>query len=621
MKKYLFALLTLLLPLSAMAEEVVFRAEAPQQVIVGKPFSLRYTVNKRARDLQAPDFAGFDFIAGPYTSQSSSTSFVNGKRTSSFTLTYTYTLMGIEPGTYSLQPATIRVDGDEYTSNGVRIEVLPADQPTANGNSNNPRGNSSSQSNNGLNNQNTEQGSTQTTGENIFIRTIVSKTRVKEQEALLLSYKLYFAGVDVAQLTNNTRLPEFKGFLKQEPEQGEIQTELEHYNGRNYQTAVLYRTLLFPQHSGDITIDPASFEAVLRVQVRQQVRSIFDDFFGSYTTVTRTLTAPGVTIHVDALPTGKPAVFSGGVGQFQLTGDISSQELQTNEAVTIRLTLRGSGNMKLVKTPAVDWPEGFEAYDPKVTNKLKTTDRGVSGTREIEYLAIPRAAGQYTIPPVTFSYYDTAEEQYKTLTVGGWTLNIARGEQDEQSGTVVQHYTAKEDIRQLGTDIRYIQTGALGAPKEQPMSIRFGSVEHWLCYLLPLLLALVLFIVFRKRIRENADRVRMRYKHANKVAQKRLREAKQAMDTNNRQAFYEAIERAAWTYLSDRLNIPTADLNKENIASILRDKQVGEDLIGEVRAVLSVAEQARYAPAAEGAMEQLYERTAALINNLENQTL
>ena len=396
---------------------------------------------------------------------------------------------------------------------------------------------------------------------------------------------------------------------------------MEHYKGRNYQTAVLYRTLLYPQHSGDITIDPASFEAVLRVQVRQQVRSIFDDFFGSYTNVTRTLTAPGVTIHVDALPAGKPAFFSGGVGQFQLKGDISSTHLQTNEAVTIRLTLRGTGNMKLVKTPAVDWPEGFEAYDPKVTNKLKTTDRGVSGTREIEYLAIPRAAGQYTIPPITFSYYDTAEEQYKTLTVGGWTLNIARGEQDEPSGTVVQHYTNKEDIRQLNTDIRYIQTGTLGAPQARPTGFRFGSVEHRLCYLLPLLLSLILFVVFRKRIRENADRVRVRYKRANKVAQKRLREAKQAMDSNNRQVFYEAIERAAWTYLSDRLNIPTAQLNKENIASILRSKQVSEDLISEVTSVLSVAEQARYAPTTEGAMEHLYERTAALINNLESQTL
>ena len=614
MKKLSILILTiLLLPLTMVAEEVVFRAEAPQQVIVGKPFSLRYTVNHRARDMQAPEFPDFDFIAGPYTSQSSSTSFVNGRRTSTFTLTYTYTLMGVTPGTFTIAPATIRVEGDTYTSNGVRIEVLPADEPVQATGGNRNRSTASEETG--------QTTSVQGNGENIFIRTIVSKTRVKEQEALLLSYKLYFAGVDVAQFTNNTKLPEFTGFLKQELEQGEIQTEMEHYNGRNYQTAVLYRTLLYPQHSGDIQIDPASFEAVLRVQVRQQVRSIFDDFFGSYTNVTRMLTAPGVTIHAEALPSGKPAAFSGGVGQFTLSGDISKTELQTNEAVTIRLTIQGTGNMKLIKTPAVDWPEGFETYDPKVTNKFKTTTRGVSGSREIEYLAIPRAAGRYTIPAVTFAYYDTADEQYKTLTVGGWTLNITRGESDEQTTAVVAQYTNKEDIRQLGTDIRYIYTGALQETAPVKHLIRYGSVGHVLCYLLPLLLAVVLFVVFRRRIAENADRVRMRYKQANKVAQKRLREARQAMDSNDKQAFYEAVERAAWTYLSDRLNIPTANLNKENIASILRDKQVSEQLIDEVHQVLSTAEIARYTPSAEGAMQQLYEQTASLINRLENQKL
>ncbi len=614
MKKIIIPLLlSVFLPSILKAEDVEFRAEAPQQVVVGKPFTLRYTVNQRARDLQAPDFSNFDFIAGPYTSQSSSTSFVNGKRTSSFTLTYTYTLMGREEGTFTIQPATIRVDGNEYTSNGVRIQVLPADeQPVHNQTTTNKQ------------NSNNSQGSTANVGiskDNIFIRTIVSKNRVNEQEALLLTYKLYFAGVDVAQFTQNTKIPEFSGFLKQELEQQEIQTELEHYNGRNYQTAVIYRTLLYPQHSGDITIDPAHFEAVLRVQVRQQVRSIFDDFFGSYTNVTRELTAPGTTIHVEALPTGKPAGFSGGVGQFTMTGDISTTELKANEAVTIRLNIQGTGNMKLLKTPAVDWPEGFETYDAKVTNNFKTTTQGVSGTKQIEYLAIPRAAGEYTIPPIKFAYFDTRDNQYKTLTVGGWTLHIARGENDETTSTVVQSYTNKEDIRQLGTDVRYIYTGPLTTTKAQSKKIVFGSWQHIICYIIPLLIAIILFIVFRRRIKENADIVRMRYKKANKVAQKRLKEAQKAMNEHNKQAFYEAIERAAWTYLSDRLNIPTANLNKENIVSILRSKQVDEQLIEEVKQVLSTAELARYAPSAESAMEQLYKQTSELIDKLENQKI
>ncbi len=611
MKRLLYLLILALLPTLSWAEDVSFRAEAPAQVVIGKPFQLRYTVNQRARDLQAPEFTDFDFLAGPYSSTSSSTSFVNGKRSSSFTQTYTYTLAANKVGTFTISPATIRVDGDTYTSNGVRIEVLPADEQPASSQQQSSPSQQSSQS----------QASASAGGDNIFIRTIVNKTTVHEQEALVLSYKLYFAGVDVAQFTNNTKLPEFDGFLKQEIEQGEIQTELEHYNGRNYQTAVLYQTLLYPQHSGDIKIEPAQFEAVLRVQVRQQVRSIFDDFFGSYTNVTRALTAPGVTIHSEALPKGKPANFSGGVGQFSLTGDISATELKANDAVTVRLTIQGAGNMKMLKSPAIDWPEGFETYDPKVTNKLKQTTQGMSGTREIEYLAIPRSAGTYSIPAVTFSYFDTRDNQYKTLSVGGWTLHIARSESEGEQTAVVQNYVNKEDIKQLGTDIRYISTGELQGEESRSSNVVFGTWTYRLCFILPLLIAVVLFIVFRRRIAENADRVRMRYKKANKVAQKRLREAKKAMDNVDKTAFYEAIERAAWTYLSDRLSIPTANLNKDNIESILRGKNVDDTLIAEVREVLSVAEQARYAPTTNSDMEQLYSRTATLINQLENQKL
>ena len=601
--------------LGAFADEVVFRAQAPKQVIVGRPFQITYTVNQRSRDLRAPEFTDFDVLSGPYTSTSSSTSFVNGKRTSSFEQTYTYMLMAQRAGTFTIGPATVKVDGENVQSNGVRIEVLPEDQQ--------PQQTQSTQSNrNTQNNQSTQSSqSSQTSSENIFVRTIASKTKVHEQEALLITYKLYFANVDVAQLTNNTKLPEFTGFLKQDLEQGEIQTELEHYNGRNYQTAVLYRTVLYPQHSGDITIDPAKFEAVLRVQTQQRARSIFDDFFGSYTNVTKMLTAPGVTIHVNALPGGKPAGFSGGVGKFNLTPSISQTELQANEAVTIKLDISGSGNMKLIKTPAIDWPEGFEPYDPKVTNNFKTTTSGVSGTKSIEYLAIPRSAGEYTIPAVKFSYFDIDERAYKTLTTPEYTIRVKRGAgaaNDKGEEAVVVNYTHKEDIKQLGTDIRYIDTKA---PK-QSTEYRTQSTDLiWLWYVVPLLLAIILLIVLRKQIKEASDLTRMKYKRANKVAQKRLKAAAAALKANDKEAFYAAIEQAAWTYLSDRLSIPMAELNKDNITSILAQKGVSEALIAEVKNVLSTAEFARYAPSTDHGMEDLYTATTNLINNLEDQKI
>lgn len=619
MKRILFILCTLyIIPLSLWADEVVFKAQAPSQVIVGRPFQMTYTVNQRSRDLRAPEFTDFDVLSGPYTSTSSSTSFVNGRRTSSFEQTYTYMLMAKREGTFTIGPATIKVSGEQVQSNGVRITVLPEDQQTSS--------QGGSQSN--QNTQSNQSSQSSASSENLFVRTIVSKTRVHEQEALLLTYKLYYAGVDVAQMTNNIKFPEYTGFLKQDIEQNEIQTELEHYNGRNYQTAVLHQTVLYPQHSGDITIDPAYFEFVLRVQTRQQVRSIFDDFFGTYTNVTKGVKAPGATIHVAALPGGKPAGFSGGVGKFSFTPSISQTEVQANEAVTIKIDISGAGNMKLLKTPAIDWPEGFEPYDPKVTNNFKTTTSGVSGTKSIEYLAIPRSAGEYTIPSIAFSYFDIDEKAYRTLRSPEYTIHVKRGAgsaagsavSGEEGNEGAVYYAQKEDIKQLGTDIRYIDTKqpkATGSNRPSVISYQY----LWLWYVIPLLIAVVLLIVLRKQIREAADITRMRYKRANKVAQKRLKAASAALKANNKDLFYEEIERAAWTYLSDRLSIPTADLNKENITTILRQKGVSDELVKEVTDVLSTAEFARYAPATDHAMDDLFEATTRLINHLEDQKL
>lgn len=599
--------------MSAWADDVVFQANAPKQVVLGKPFQISYSVNQRAKNFRAPEFVDFDVLAGPYTSQSSSTSFVNGKRSSVINLTFTYTIMAQKEGTFSIAPATIMVSGEQYRSNGLKITVLPpdeeehADASRSGSNSSNAKA-SSSGSNSG----------SAVSGENIFMKTIVSKTKVKEQECILLQYKIYWAGVDLAQFTNNTQIPEFKGFLKQDLEQGEIQTNLEHYNGRNYNTAVIYQTLLYPQRAGEVKIEPASFEAVLRVQNRANVRSLFEEFYGSYTNVTKTLNAPGTTIHVSSLPSGKPAGFSSGVGQFSIQSSISSQDITTNDAVTIRLTIQGTGNMKLVKTPAVDWPEGFEVYDPKVQNNFKSTTAGVSGTKSIEYLAIARAAGDYTIPPISFSYYDTQADEYRVLQTPEYTVHVARDAADQSQQTVVNTFVDKEDIRQLGTDIRYIHTTALPAVRE-PLLSGFTGL-WWLLYLVPTLLAALLFVIFRKRIRENADESRVRYKKAGKVAQKRLKKAKKLMSESNA-AFYEEIERAAWTYLSDRLSIPTAELNKDNIAEILRAKGTAEALIQQVREVLSTAEFARYAPSAAGSMQDLYSATESLINALEDAKL
>ena len=615
MRKILSIVVFIGIALSALAEQVEFRAQAPAQVIVGRPFQISYTVNQRGKDLRAPEFTDFDYIAGPYTSQSSSTSFVNGHRTSSFQMTFTYTLMAQKEGTFSLPPATINIGGEHYTSNGVKITVLPEDQPQQ---SSNQQSAGSTQQSSGQ--QAVQQSSGPEQG-NIFVRTLVSKTKVYEQEAVLLSYKVYVAGVDLKQFTNNTTLPDFTSFLQQKIDLSDVQLQLENYNGRNYQTATIYSTLLYPQKSGDIQIEPASFEAVLLVPNQARSRSIFDDFFNSYTTATRTLRAPGATIHVTPLPAGKPASYAGGVGKFTMDAKLSNTDVKANEAITLTITIRGAGNMKLLKTPAVDWPEGFEQYDPKVTNNFKTSTGGMSGTRTIEYLAIPRAAGDYTLPAVQFGYFDTEKGKYEILSTPEYTLHIARGAGDQSATTQPAgvSYVNKEDIRELGSDIRYISAANfVPAGENEVLRVPFGSWQMWLLYGCPLALALGLFVIFRKRIRENADIIGVRKRQANSVARKRLKTAKKLLAEQSKEKFFEEIERASLQYLSDRLSIPTADLNKETITSTLRGKSIDDTLIERTNRVLSDAAFARYAPAMGIKPQELYDQTESLINDLED---
>ena len=300
---------------------------------------------------------------------------------------------------------------------------------------------------------------------------------------------------------------------------------------------------------------------------------------------------------------------------------ISNTDVKANEAITLTLTIRGAGNMKLLKTPGVEWPEGFEQYDPKVTNNFKTSTGGMSGTRTIEYLAIPRAAGEYTLPAVQFGYFDTEKGKYEVLSTPEYTLHIARGAGDQGASAQPAgvSYVNKEDIRELGSDIRYISAANfVPAGENEVLRVPFGSWQMIALYGCPLALALGLFVIFRKRIRENADIIGVRKRQANSVARKRLKTAKKLLAEQSKEKFFEEIERASLQYLSDRLSIPTADLNKETITSTLRGKSIDDQLIERTNRVLSDAAFARYAPAMGIKPDELYAQTEQLINDLED---
>lgn len=580
------------------AEPVRFTASAPSTVIVDKPFQLVYTVNATGKDLKVPEFTNFEVLAGPFESRSSSYQVINGKASSSLSISYTFTLQGLKTGTYSVPPASIMVDGQKHSSNGLSIKVLPDDGSDAAGSSAAQSGASTAK----------------ITNDKIFIRTNISKSSVYEQEPVVVTYKLYTLA-DVAGM-NNMKMPDFNGFLKQELDQSQNkQLSYENFNGKNYGTIVLYQVLLYPQRTGDITIDKASFEAVIRVQNKTQVRSIFDDFFDSYTNVNKALVAPAVKVKVYPLPGAKPAGFSGTVGQLSMSSTISATQVKANEAVTLKVVISGSGNMKLIKNPDIELPEGFEIYDPKVNNNFKTTLSGVSGTKTIEYLFIPRNAGDFEIPAAEFVYFDLQEKTYKTLRTPVYNLKVSKGEGGES--VVSGNYVNKEDVKQLGKDIRFIETKPFKLTKKtEPV---FGTVEGWILYLIPLLVALFLFFVLKRKALENSNIEFVRNKKANKQAQKRLKMAQKLLNEGKKDKFYEEVLKAVWSYLSDKLAIPAASLTKERVEAELTEKGVNADAIKQFTDILNTCEFARYAPnSGQQEMGNLYAEAIDAISNLED---
>jgi len=583
--------------------QVKFTCTAPSTVVVGKPFNVAYSLNtKDGTNLVTPEFKDFELLAGPYSSTSTSVQFINGQTSSSTTVSYSYTLMANKAGTFSVPSASITVNGEKISSNGAQIKVLEADNAGAQQQQN--AGNSQQQSAQGI------------TADNLFVRAIVSKSNPYEQEPILVTYKVYTL-VDLSHFPN-MKFPDFKGFLKQDIESREnLQLSYETYNGRNYGTVVLYQTILFPQHTGEITIDKATINAVVRVQNRSRGRSIFDDFFDTYTNVNKELTVPPVKITVKPLPENKPAGFNNIVGRFTLSSSISANEIKVNQAVTIKVTINGNGNMKLIKTPEIKFPDGFEVYDPKVNNNFKTNAEGVNGSKVIEYMFIPRHDGEFEIPAAEFSYFDVQEKTYRTLQTGNFRLKVLKdGSSAENTIVTGGSYVNKEDVKQLARDIRYIETGNILLSKNY--KYLFGDVVCWIAYLVPLFLTLVLYFIFRKNIRNNSDIEYVKNRRANRIAQKRLRAAKKLLTEGIKDLFYEEIMKALWNYLSDKLNIPAALLTKDNVEQELTKRGIDETIILKIKEILNTCEFARYAPPAENnAMGNLYEETILQISEVE----
>ena len=576
---------------------------APSHVAVGEQFRLSYTVNTQdVSDFRAGDIPEeLDVLIGPNRSMQSSYQMINGHTSSTSSITYTYIVCATKNGTFTISPAHVVVNGKSIASNSLTIKVSGTAQSGS--------GSSRQRQNDDDGGEMRDAGS-HISGSDLFIKVSANKKRVHEQEPILLTYKVYTL-VSLTQLRGD--MPDLKSFYTQEvdlPQQKSFSVET--VNGRPYRTCTWSQYVMFPQMTGKLQIPSITFEGI----VVQQNRNIdpFEAFFNGgsgYIEVKKKIVAPGIEIQVDPLPE-RPANFSGGVGQFNISAQLDKTSTKANDPVSLRIIVSGVGNLKLIKQPVINIPKDFDQYDPKITDQTKLTTNGLEGSKIYDFLIVPRHQGKYEIPPVEFTYFDTTSGSYKTARSEGFTLDVAKG----SGAGAVNDFTDQAGLKELNKDIRYIKTGDVRTQGID--NFFYGSVAYWVTLIVLALIFISLFIVFRQRAIDNANVTKMRGKKANKVATKRLKKAAKLMADNKPGEFYDEVLRALWGYVGDKLNIPVEQLSHDNISQRLAERQVDAETVSQFIEALDECEFERYAPGdPKGNMNKVYEKAMTAIEKIE----
>ncbi len=570
----------------------------PSHVQAGENFRLAYTINNQdVEDFWAGNIPeGLELIAGPYTSQQSSYQMVNGHTTSSSSITFTYTLYATKDGSYNIPPAHARIRGRNVASRAVCVMVSGRARNTGG----TPRMHQDESA------PAIQSAGSRISDKDLFIKVTANKKRVHEQEPVLLTYKVYTL-VDLTQLEG--KMPDLTGFHSQEiPLPRQKSFHVERVNGKTYRAVTWSQYLMYPQMTGSLKIPSITFKGIV-VQENRNVDP-FEAFFNGgsgYVEVKRNIVAPGMTIQVDPLPT-KPAGFSGGVGKFNISAQLSKKEVKAGDPVTLRVVVGGTGNLKLIKQPEPVFPKGFDKYDPKVTDKTKLTNAGVGGNMVYDFLVVPRNQGEYDIPPVAFTYYDVDANAYKTIRTQGFHLSVAPGDGKGETDS----YDALKD-----NDIHDIKSGDTTV---HPIGdIFYGSAAYWISLVIPLVAFIVLLIVFRRRAIENADIVKMRGKRATKIARRRLKNASRLMFAHKQAEFYDEVLRALWGYAGYKLNMSVESLSRDNIKDNLMQHGVPAESVEKFIMALDECEFERYAPGdAAGNMEKTFQSAMTAIMEIEN---
>ncbi len=591
----------------AYAEEVAFQTNAPMIVNASEAFRVEFALNAKPddRSFEAPSFEGFDVLAGPSVSHGSSVQIINGSMTKSYNYTISYVLQASSAGEHKIGVAKIGVDGKSYSTQVTPIEVRSGGDDSGAGDS--PQ--SSQQQEQSLE----QRAAGQIAKDDLMLRVNVSRSSVYKGEAVRATLKLY-SRVNVIG-SEGAKLPSFDGFWSQqlEAEQGPFRETL---NGKVYDAYNLGEYILYPQQSGKLTIEPAKITIIAQMFVRNNRprNSFFDNTHDIYN-LRREVVSPAVTIDVKPFPAGAPASFTGAVGKYTMEAHISLTEMAANSAANIDLKISGTGNIGFVQEPKITLPATFELYDVKSTEQIRTTAAGSSGFRRFEYPFIARAEGDYTIAPIEFTYFSPESRQYVTLTSESFAVTITPDKSSPASSPTVTTIVGKQDVRLLGSDIRFIK---LTRPNlHAVVAPLVFSPLYFVIVVAMLLLSVVLYFVIGKRIRDSHNTALVKGRRANKVAVQRFRAAERYMREQNRHAFYEEMLRALWGYISDRFNIPVADLTKETIREELT-RRGAVDQAKDIISIISLCEEAQYSPVESATMNEIYGRGIDIVSKIES---
>jgi len=601
MKKALLYQLIFLISYSVSGQDIFVKAEYPAVVRTGEQFTIMWTVNAGGGEFSAPSFNGLYKLMGPQTSYSSSTQILNGKMSNSTSYSYVYYLQAVKEGKYVISPATFTLKSKTYSSDSVHIEAVGGTFQ---------KQNATTGSNNPVNDSEVE-----SSGNDLFINLSVDHREVYLSEPIVATVKIY-SRVNIAGI-NEINYPSFNSFLKSDIETPPLTSlRQENVNGTIYGSGVVQQFLLYPQVTGEINIDPVKISVLLQQKVGGQSDPFFGDFFSSYQTVPKAVASKSVKIKVNPLPGVKPNDFSGVVGKLDLKATLNKESVNVNDAINFKITISGNGNLKIASAPVLKLSPDIEVYDPKISDDLKNGPNGTTGQKSFEYLIIPRHYGDFTIPPVSYSYFNIATGRYEKLTTAEFHFN-ARKVNDENSAITVYGGISKEDVKYLGKDIRFIKSDP-GTLKKSG-DILLVKQSFYSAYAFSLLAFLLILFLRREHIRRNSDLSLVKNRKAGKVAIKRLHSASVCLKNEEIDQFYDEILKAIWGYLSDKLNIPVSDLTRTNTIAVLQQQGIEEDKTKSLAEILDACEFARFAPSSSGTeAASVYEGASQFIKSVEN---